>query len=109
MAATVGVLTLASTTALMLWNMFPHLFATDAHPILGAAPLALIAVALLIYQIANRPSRLDLLRALIVAAAFMSWAANQLLADSPPALLLNDVAIALFVLDVFLLIVCAPP
>jgi hypothetical protein len=44
-----------------------------------------------------------------VAAAFASWAANQLFPDIPQALLLNDIAIALFVLDVFLLIVSAPP
>jgi hypothetical protein len=75
----------------------------------GSSPLALIAIALLIYQVARRPPRFELLRALIVVAAFVCWAANQLFPEIPQALLLNDVAIALFVLDVFLLIVSAPP
>ena len=45
----------------------------------------------------------------LVLAAFLLWAANQLLADSAHATLLNDLAIALFVLDVFLSIIGWPP
>jgi len=71
--------------------------------------LALTAIGLLIYQIAKRPRPLEVLQAILVAAAFLCWAANQLLPDIPQSLLLNDMAIALFVLDVFLLIVSKPP
>jgi hypothetical protein len=45
----------------------------------------------------------------VLAAAFLFWAANQLFSESPHAVLLNDLAIALFVLDVFLSIVGMPP
>jgi hypothetical protein len=38
----------------------------------------------------------------MLAAAFLCWAANQLWPDRREATLLNDIAIALFVLDVFL-------
>jgi hypothetical protein len=100
---------MASTTALLVWNVVPGVFPCGAHPLSGSAPLALIAIALAIYQVARRPPRFEWLRALIVAAAFACWAANQLFPDIPEVLLLNDIAIALFVLDVFLLIVSAPP
>jgi hypothetical protein len=40
----------------------------------------------------------------MLAAAFLCWAANQFWPDRRQATLLNDIAIALFVLDVFLVI-----
>jgi hypothetical protein len=37
-----------------------------------------------------------------LAAAFLFWAANQLWPDLPQATLFNDIAVALFVIDVVL-------
>ena len=91
--------------ALLLWDAFPRVFPARAHTVLGATPLALIALSAAVYQIARRPSWYDLLRTAILAAAFLFWAGNQFLADASIATLLNDLAIALFVLDVFLTIV----
>ena len=45
----------------------------------------------------------------MLAAAFLFWAGNQLWPDARCAVLLNDIAIALFVLDVFLVIIGWPP
>ncbi|MGB8028666.1 MAG: hypothetical protein WCF30_03285 [Terracidiphilus sp.] len=47
---------------------------------------------------------MEFLKAIMLAVAFLFWAANQFWPDSPQATLFNDVAIALFVLDVFLVI-----
>jgi len=69
---------------------------------LGALPLALIAFAYLAQQAVCCQSRKDLVRAILLAVAFLFWAANQLWPDLPQATLFNDIAIALFVLDVFL-------
>ncbi len=44
----------------------------------------------------------------MLAVAFLFWAANQLWPNLPQATLFNDVAIALFVLDVFLVMVGWP-
>src|ERR1035441_3656239 len=41
--------------------------------------------------------------------ASLFWAANQFWPDSPQATLYNDIAIALFVLDVFLVMIGWPP
>ena len=41
----------------------------------------------------------------MLAAAFLFWAANQLWPDSSRAMLFNDIAIGLFILDVFLVMI----
>jgi hypothetical protein len=103
-AVCLGVLTLAGVAVLFVWDAVPHLFPAGSHNPLGAFPLAMIAVAYLVYQVAHRPSGKELLKAVMLAVAFLFWAANQYWPDSPRAVLYNDIAIGLFVLDVFLVI-----
>ena len=68
----------------------------------------MIAFAYLVYQIVHRPSPMEFLKAAMLAVAFLFWAANQLWPDLPQATLFNDIAIALFVLDVFLVMIGWP-
>jgi hypothetical protein len=103
-----GAITLASVVVLFLWDVRPNLFPSRAHNLLGALPLALIGVAYLIYQGVHRPPVQDWIKAVLLAVAFFFWAANQLWPDSPLATLYNDIAIALFVLDVFLTMIGWP-
>ncbi|MGA3010197.1 MAG: hypothetical protein ABSD72_08035 [Terracidiphilus sp.] len=103
-----SVLTLASVAVLAARDAFPRLFPARAHDVLAAFPLAMIAVAYLVFQIARRPARLEAVKAGLLAVAFLFWAANQFWPDLPQATLFNDVAIALFVLDMFLVIVGWP-
>jgi hypothetical protein len=103
-----GAITLASVVVLLAWDAFPRLFPARAHDILGAFPLAMIAIAYLAYQSAHRPPRKELLKAVLLAVAFLFWAANQLWPNSAQATLYNDIAIALFVLDVFLVMIGWP-
>lgn len=69
----------------------------------------MIALAYLAYQLVRRASRTEMVRAAILVVAFLFWSANQLWPNLPAATLFNDIAIALFVLDVFLVIVGWPP
>ena len=103
-----GTVTLAWVAALFLWDAMPTLFPSRAHDWLGAAPLALIAVAYLLYQSVRRPAAAEVFKAVLLAIAFLFWAANQLWPDAAAATLFNDIAIGLFVLDVFLVIVGWP-
>jgi hypothetical protein len=103
-----GVVTLASVAVLLTWDAFPRLFSAISHNYLGAFPLAMIAFAYIVYQCARRPARMEFVKAIMLAVAFLFWAANQLLPTMRLATLFNDVAIALFVLDVFLVIVGWP-
>ena len=107
-AVILGVITLADVVVLLVWDAFPAFFPAGSHDVLGAASLALIAVAYLMYQIERRPVAAEFVKAIMLAAAFLFWAANQFWPKSPCATLFNDIAIALFVLDMFLVIVGWP-
>jgi len=104
-----GIISLASVVALLAWDVAPTIFPARAHDVLGAFPLAMIAFAYLAYQAAHRPAPLEVVKAVLLAIAFFFWAANQLWPSLPQAMLFNDIAIALFVLDVFLVMIGWPP
>jgi hypothetical protein len=104
-----GIVTLASVGVLFVWDGFPRLFPARSHDFLAAFSLAMIAFAYLVYQIAHRPARMEFAKAAMLAAAFLFWAANQLWPNLPQATLFNDIAIALFVFDVFLVMIGWPP
>jgi hypothetical protein len=104
----IGVVTLASVVLLFAWDIAPRIFPPRTHDFLAAFPLAMIAFAYLAYQAAHRPARLEVVKAILLAVAFLFWAANQFWPDIPQATLFNDIAIALFVLDVFLVMIGWP-
>lgn len=108
LCAILGVVALAGVVLLFFWDAFPGLFPAGSHDFLGGFPLATIAVAYLVYQAAHRPARNELVKAILLAVAFLFWAANQFWPDLREATLFNDIAIALFVLDVFLVMVGWP-
>jgi uncharacterized membrane protein len=103
-----GAITLAGVVVLFVWDGFPGWFPARSHDFLASFALATIAVAYLVYQVAHRPPVKELVKAAMLAVAFLFWAANQLWPSLPQATLFNDVAIALFVLDVFLVMVGWP-
>src|SRR5579883_2100310 len=107
-AVGLGAVTLASVVLLLSLDATPASFPGSAHLVLGTIPLALIAVSYLLYQAYVRPSRAQLVRAVILALAFLCWAENQRLGDGPLSTLFNDIAIGLFVFDVFLTMVGWP-
>lgn len=102
------VVTLISVGVLLVWDVFPGMFPAKAHNFLAALPLAMIAFACLLYEAARRPSRSELVKAILLACAFLFWAANQLWPTLPQATLFNDIAIGLFVFDVFLAMTSRP-
>jgi hypothetical protein len=102
-----AVITLVSLAPMLLWDAAPALFPPGAHGALAAVPLTLVAVVYLVYQ-GLRGSRMDFVKALLSALAFVLWALNQLLPDHPWATLFNDLAVAAFVVDVVLIILGWP-
>jgi hypothetical protein len=103
-----GLATLINVGVLLAWDVDPQFFPARAHDFLAAFPLAMIAIAYLLYQSAHRPAAKEFAKAMVLAVAFLFWAANQLWPDLPQATLFNDIAIALFVLDVFLVMIGWP-
>jgi hypothetical protein len=108
LALALGIVTLATAALLLVWNVVPGRFPARAHDVLGALPLAVVALACLSYEISRPSGWRDMLKASLLAAAFLFWAGNQLWPDHPRALLMNDAAIVLFVLDVVFVIVGWP-
>ena len=104
-----GLVTLADVGVLLVWDAFPKWFPAGSHDFLGAISLSMIAVAYLVYQVVHRPSGRELIKAVLLAVAFLFWAANQFWPSSPEATLYNDIAIALFVFVVFLVMFGWPP
>jgi hypothetical protein len=98
----VAVVSLLALLPLIAWDLSPGSFPVRAHDLLGALPLALVGVACLAYPLARRAPASEVTKAGIAAAAFFAWAANQYWPDHPKATLMNDVAVALFVVDVVL-------
>jgi len=103
-----GVVTLVAVGLLLLWDVLPRLFPPKAHDFLAAFPLALIACAYLVYQAIRRPAHSEIVKASLLASAFLFWSANQFWPNLPQATLFNDIAIALFVFDVFLAMIGRP-
>jgi hypothetical protein len=99
-----GGVTLASVALLLVWDLVPARFPPHAHDALSALPLALIALAWLAHRLGSRPTLAELARAALLAAAFLFWSANQLWPNLAQATLFNDLAVALFVVDVWLAI-----
>ena len=109
---TLGGLTLAGVALLFTDDAVPRLFPAGNHAALAAFSLAAIAIAYLIFQCARPDVSIGaggIVKAALLAAAFLFWAANQFWPNLPQAGLFNDVAIGLFVLDVFLAMAGWPP
>jgi hypothetical protein len=100
--------TLVSAGVLLLSDFLPRLFSARTHDFLAAFPLALIACTCLVYEAVRRPAPSELIKAILLACAFLFWAANQFWPALPQSTLFNDIAIALFVFDVFLAMVGRP-
>jgi hypothetical protein len=103
-----GAVTPCLVLALRVRDAIPRLFATGVHDSLGAISLALIAVSYFMYQSIRRPGAAELFKAGLLAIAFLSWAVSQYWPEKPLAAVFNDVAVALFVLDVFLVMLGWP-
>jgi hypothetical protein len=104
----IGVLTVLALVPLLVWDAWPKLFPEQAHETLSAIPLTLIAIAYVVHQGVQHATPQELAKAVMMAGAFLFWAANQYWPHHPASTLFNDIAVALFVSDVFLAIVGWP-
>jgi hypothetical protein len=78
MPVVLGSATLVSVGMLLAWDVNPTLFPARAHNILAALPLALIGISYILHKNAHQPPAKEFVKATLLAAAFLFWAANQL-------------------------------
>jgi hypothetical protein len=103
---TAFLLTLALTSSVLLLGLDVSggFRESDARRVISALPLIAIALACLAFHATWTPEPLDLLKRVLLSAAFLFWAANQLFPAAGWAPVANDVAIGLFVLDLALIL-----
>jgi hypothetical protein len=80
------------------------LVAPDMHARLSSLPLALAGIGYALLQIQSKPPLQTLLKRLLLAAAFILWAVDQLLPAGRMATFIGDMVIAAYVADVFWMI-----
>jgi hypothetical protein len=107
-AACLSFFVLQPSSALRCWyGTFFRTLSSEAHDFLTALPLAMIACACLVDEAVRRPLRSEV-KAVLLTCAFLFWSANQLWPTLRRDILFNDIAIALFVFDVFLAMIGRP-
>jgi hypothetical protein len=102
-----GIVTLAGVALLFVQDAAPRLLPAGSHAVLAAFSLAMIAGAYMLFQLTRHRGLgppAELFKTSLLVAAFLFWAANQFWPGLPQASLFNDIAIGLFVLDVFFVI-----
>ena len=82
-----GVITMGSVVVLLARDIRPELFPFKSH---------------------GHPVAAEMFKAWLLSIAFLFWAANQFWSEAAGATLYNDLAIALFVLDVSFMMVGWP-
>lgn len=93
-------LALMVAVGLLLHDFFAlHLLSALPHAPLSAAPLLLVGVAALSFQVLTRPKPFDLFKALLVSLAFMLWGVDQMFPAGWLATTIGDVVIVLYVID----------
>jgi hypothetical protein len=108
-AVMLGGMTIVSSVILLMWDLRPDAFPARAHDYLAAFALAVIALAWMLWQALQRVSSMEFVKTMLLSAAFLFWAANQLWPNLKQATAFNDIAVTLFVLDVFLVMIGWPP
>jgi hypothetical protein len=75
-----------------------------AHSWLGSLPLALAGIAYASLQLRLKPGRRTLFRRLLLAATFLLWAVDQVLPPGRMAMLIGDLVVSAYVLDLYWMI-----
>jgi hypothetical protein len=73
----------------------------EVHAYLSSLPLALAGVGYILLQVHLKPPRRTLFKRLVLAGAFLLWAAVQFLTPGRLSVFLGDAVIAAYVVDLF--------
>jgi hypothetical protein len=83
---------------LVIGNQF---VSVELHAYLSSFPLALAGLGYILLQIHLKPARGTMVKRLVLAAAFVLWAAIQFLPPGRLNVFLGDVVIAAYVVDLY--------
>lgn len=97
-------LALLGSIELLLLDAFPTLTNRVIHASVSAAALLLAGTAYLALQLVFRPSPQELVNRIVLGSAFVLWGIQELLPAGALSVLLGDVVITLFIVDLSLII-----
>jgi hypothetical protein len=98
------VMALGGVVALVVTDNLHHFSDTGIHQRLDAWPLIMIGSSYIMLNIASGGSRREQIKGVFLGAAFLLWGAEQLLPPSRLAVLLDEAAVTIFVVDVSVII-----
>ena len=98
------ILALTASAAALALDAAPVSLSETVHAAVSPVPLFLIGTAFIGLQVWLRPGLGALLKRAMVALAFLLWGVVQLLPPSALATTLGDIVIALFVVDLAIVI-----
>jgi hypothetical protein len=102
--ASLAVLATVALAGLDLWTGFAN---SRGHKWTGAMALILIGAAFIALQCWIRQARADRLKKAVLGAAFMLWGCEQFLPSSRVVSAVDTVVIAIFVIDMALIVLGA--
>jgi hypothetical protein len=95
---------LLGIAALLLFDTLNHLRLTPVHQRLGALSLMLIGFSYIMLQLSARRRWNEMLKGVLLGTAFLLWGCEQLLPPSPLVTAMDGAVIAIFVVDLSLII-----
>jgi hypothetical protein len=95
---------LLGIAALLLFDTLNHLRLTPTHQRLGALSLMLIGFSYIMLQLSARRRWNEMLKGGLLGTAFLLWGCEQLLPPSPLVTAMDSAVIAIFVVDLSLII-----
>jgi len=98
-AVVLGVLSVIGSVLLIVIDGVSTSVSWVHHAGVSAAPLLLVAGALIALTLANPPHGRAMVLRIVTAAAFASWGLSQLFPNEGVGTVLGDIAILLFVID----------
>jgi hypothetical protein len=103
-AVSLTVIAFAGGAIVLGLDLWPGFVTSRGHRLVSALPLLAIATGYLVLQVRLRPGPHELLKRALLSIAFILWSASQLAPAAQWAMVSDDFAIALFVLDLGLVI-----
>jgi hypothetical protein len=97
-------LALLGIAALLLFDIMHHLSFSSAHQHIAAFPLSMIGLSYVTLNLATRQSRTTQVKGVFLGIAFLLWGGEQLLPSSWITTVMDEGAVAIFVVDVSLII-----
>jgi hypothetical protein len=98
-------LALAGVAVLWLSDARRRLLPAPSHQRIGAAPLMLIGLSYISFQLSGRRRPEERAKGLLLGLAFLLWGSEQLLPPSAWVTVMDSLVITIFVVDLVLIIV----